>query len=50
MDWVIPTDEVLARMSMLQDEESLPRKAIARPREKLLTRFRKFASQFRRAA
>ncbi|PYJ84270.1 MAG: hypothetical protein DME73_00325 [Verrucomicrobia bacterium] len=50
MDWVIPTDEVLARMSMLQDEESLPRKAIARPREKLSTRFRKFASQFRRAA
>src|SRR5438045_6341554 len=50
MDWVIPTDEVLARMSMLQDEESLPRKAIARPREKLSTRFRKLASQFRRAA
>src|SRR5205823_9568593 len=50
MDWVIPTDEVLANMSILQDEESLPRKAIARPREKLSTRFRKFASQFRRAA
>ena len=50
MDWVIPTDEVLARMSLLQEEESLPRKAIARPREKLSTRFRKFAMHFRPAA
>ena len=50
MDWVIPTDEVLARMSMLQEEESLPRKAVARPGEKLSTRFRKFAMHFRPAA
>jgi hypothetical protein len=51
MDWVIPTDEVLARMSMLQDdEESLSRKVIGRPRQKLSARFRKFARQFRRAA
>src|SRR6267143_6738820 len=34
MDWVIPSDEVLARMSRLQDEEPLPPKATNRPREK----------------
>jgi len=50
MDWVIPTDEVLARMSMLQDKETLSPKAIARPREKFSTRFRKFAMHFRPAA
>jgi len=50
MDWVIPTDEVLARMSILQDEETLSRKAVARPREKFTVRLRKFATQFRRAA
>ena len=50
MDWVIPTDEVLARMSMLQDKETLSPKAIARPREKFSTRFRKFAMHFRPTA
>jgi hypothetical protein len=50
MDWVIPTDEVLARMSMLQDEETLPPKATTRSREKFSTRFRKFAMHFRPAA
>jgi len=50
MDWVIPTDEVLTRMSMLPEEETLPRKTTARPREKFSTRFRKFAMQFRPAA
>ena len=50
MDWVIPTDEVLARMSMLADKETLSPKAIARPREKFSTRFRKFAMHFRPAA
>ena len=50
MDWVIPTDEVLARMSMLQEEETLPPKATTRSREKFSTRFRKFAMQFRPAA
>jgi hypothetical protein len=49
MDWVIPTDEVLARMSMLE-EEALPPKAVPRSREKFSTRFRKFAMQFRPAA
>ena len=50
MDWVIPTDEVLTRMSMLAEEETLPRKTTARSREKFSTRFRKFAMQFRPAA
>jgi len=50
MDWVIATDEVLTRMSMLPEEETLPRKTTARPREKFSTRFRKFAMQFRPAA
>ena len=50
MDWVIPTDEVLTRMSMLPEEESLPRKTTARSWEKFSTRFRKFAMQFRPAA
>lgn len=50
MDWAIPTDEVLARVSMLQEEETLAPKAIVRPRETLSTRFRKFAIHFRPAA
>src|SRR5437870_13525411 len=35
MDWVIPTDEVLARLSLLQVEESLRRTAIAGPAARL---------------
>jgi hypothetical protein len=50
MDWVIATDEVLTRMSMLPEEETLPRKTTARSQEKFSTRFRKFAMQFRPAA
>jgi hypothetical protein len=50
MDWVIPTDHVLARMSVLGDEEPLPQAPTARPREKLRARLRKFAMQFRPAA
>ena len=50
MDWVIPTDEVLARMSMLQDKEPLTSKVSNRPREKFAVRLRKFATQFRPAA
>src|ERR1700726_2567535 len=50
MDWVIPTDEVLARMSMLQKEDSLPSTAAARPHEKFKARLKKFATQFRPAA
>jgi len=50
MDWVIPSDEVLARMSMLQDEEPLPPKAANRSREKFTARLRRFATQFRPAA
>jgi hypothetical protein len=49
MDWVIPSDEVLARMSMLQAEEALA-KTTSRSREKFGSRLRKFATQFRPAA
>ena len=50
MDWVIPTDQVLARTSMLQEQAELQRTKIARSREKLRVRLRKFAVQFRHAA
>src|ERR1700736_6977006 len=50
MDWVLPTDEVLARMSMLQAEDSLPSTATDRPRENFSARLKKFAIQFRPAA
>ncbi len=38
MDWIIPTDEVVARMSMLEEGESLPRKPANEPREKFSVR------------
>ena len=50
MDWVIPTNQVLARMEILQEVETLPRKPSAQRREKFSVRLRKFALQFRRAA
>jgi|SRR5207302_4700978 len=50
MDWVIPTDQVLARMEILQEQETLSRKSAAQPRVKFSARLRKFASQFRPAA
>ena len=50
MDWVIPTDQVLARTSMLQERAKLQGAKIARPREKLRARLRQFARQFRQAA
>jgi len=50
MDWVVPTDEVLARMARLEEQEALPRKSVRPPREKLTTRLRKFALHFRQAA
>ena len=50
MDWVIPSDEVVARMSALQDAEPLPAKATKFCREKFSERLRKFATQFRPAA
>jgi hypothetical protein len=51
MDWVIPTDEVLARLSVVvQEPDSLPSAAAARAREKFAERLKKFATQFRPAA
>jgi len=49
MDWVIPTEEVLARMATLE-QENLPRKPVTRSPEKFSARLRKFATQFRPAA
>lgn len=50
MDWVIPTDEVLAR-TMLEEEKSVPRKkTVVGSREKFSERLRKFALPFRSVA
>jgi len=48
MDWVIPTDEVLARISRIEEEVSRPKPT--RVRGKFTTRLMKFANQFRPAA
>jgi hypothetical protein len=50
MDWVIPNDKVLARMSMSQEEEIPASRVVPRLREKLTTRLRKFTTHFRPAA
>ena len=50
MDWVVPTEQVLARMSIMAEEKSSPRKKIAPPREKFTARLRKLTTHFRRAA
>jgi hypothetical protein len=50
MDWVIPNDEVLARMSVLQRQDSLASTPAVRPRQKFSERLRKLATQFRPAA
>jgi hypothetical protein len=50
MDWVIPTDEILERISILEGERSLPRKSSVTSREKFTARLRRFAQQFRHAA
>src|SRR2546430_2078063 len=51
MDWVLPNDEILARISLLEDQTTLPRKkSKLAPREKLSVRLRRFASQFKHAA
>jgi hypothetical protein len=47
---VIPNDKVLARLSMLEEEETVPPKTVVRAREKFTARFKKFATQFRPAA
>jgi hypothetical protein len=50
MDWVIPTDVVLERMSILESAKSLPRTSSVQSREKFAARLLRFALQFRRAA
>ena len=51
MDWVIPTDEVLARLARAEEYESLPRRStLPQRRGKLTQRLLKLAQQFRPAA
>ena len=51
MDWVIPNEQVLARMSTLKAEEALRRHRVAIAlRKKFGARLRRFALQFRPAA
>jgi hypothetical protein len=50
MDWVIPTDEVLERVSMLAAAKYTARKSNVRLREKFSERLRRFALHFRPAA
>ena len=50
MDWALPNDQVLARISMLEDEEAGSRKRSKIAREKFSVRLRRFAHQFRPAA
>jgi hypothetical protein len=50
MDWVIPTDEVLARASMLEEKVAVSERKVVRSRGRFRTRLRWFASHFRHAA
>lgn len=50
MDWVIPTDEVLARILLAEEKIGTETKTVVRPREKFSARLRKLALQFRPAA
>jgi hypothetical protein len=50
MDWVIPTDAVLARIARMEEHPTLPRRSAPHRRPKLATRLLKFAQQFRPAA
>src|SRR5205085_8423670 len=43
MDWVIPTDQVLARMEILEVQETSSRKPSVQRHEKFSARLRKFA-------
>ena len=51
MDWVIPNDEVLARVSEFREQQSqAPKKTPVKSHERFGDRLRKFAMQFRPAA
>ena len=50
MDWVLPTDEVLAKMSMSENQGRIERPGPQDTRhEKFAARLGRFATQFRRA-
>src|SRR2546430_11567681 len=42
MDWVVPTEQVLARMKILEEQETSSRRPSAPPRGKFSARLRKF--------
>ena len=50
MDWVIPSEKVLARMSIGDEEADGVAKTPGRSRESIATRLRKIATHFRPAA
>src|SRR5689334_15943520 len=50
MDWVIPTDTVLERISISEGVKSVSRRSNVRSREKFTSRLWRFAMQFRHAA
>ena len=50
MDWVIPTDKVLERLSILEDLELRPVKSDRPSRERFYARLRRLATHFHRAA
>jgi len=50
MDWVIPTDKVLERLSILEDRELPSIKSGRSSHEKFYARLRRFATHFHRAA
>jgi hypothetical protein len=50
MDWVLPTDEVLAKMSMSENERRIERpRPLDTRHKKFAARLGRFATQFRRA-
>ncbi|HZR78694.1 MAG TPA: hypothetical protein VFA58_05760 [Chthoniobacterales bacterium] len=50
IDWVIPTEAVLARMESSGTANFATTKAVPRARENFYVRLRRFATHFRRAA
>ena len=51
MDWVLPTDQVLARLALSQNDNSLVQTTAIEPAgDKFAARLRRFATQFRPAA
>lgn len=50
MDWAIPSEQVLDKMSMMEEKKSAPPRKFVQSREKFSARLRKLTTHFRRAA